>query len=521
MKLTFLGAAGTVTGSCFLIETGTSRVMVDCGMFQGPRLIRERNYQKFQVSPPSVDYLLLTHAHIDHSGLIPKFIKNGFKGKIFATAATVDLCGVMLPDSGFIQEMEVERLNRKNKRAGRPLVEPIYNAEDARASLRSFYKVAYDETINLTPEIKVRFINAGHILGSAILEVWIREGSEQTKLVFSGDLGTPGKPYIEDPAVVAGADYLFMESTYGARLHEDSDNKLDLLHKIIWETHHKGGNLVIPAFAVERTQDLLYDINLLVRDGRFPPMDVYIDSPMAIAATEVFKLHQECFDNETRAIMCGTNSPFEMPNLRYSRTTEESVALNNMKGGALIISASGMCDAGRIKHHLRHNLWRPESTVLFVGYQAPGTKGRQLLDGAEFIRIHGEEVKVRADIREIDGYSSHADQKGLLDWLGTFTSLPQKVFLVHGETQSCTTLAGLIKERFDVETIIPQWLESIELTPGIVFTEDQVLQAHSVVAAKLQRALGDGSVKGDYAAIIKQLNDLNGLIERLSSKEAG
>jgi metallo-beta-lactamase family protein len=219
--------------------------------------------------------------------------------------------------------------------------------------------------------------------------------------------------------------------------------------------------------------------------------------------------------------MCGKDSPFEMPNLRYSRTTEESMDLNNIKGGAVIISASGMCDAGRIKHHLRHNLWRTESTVLFVGYQAPGTKGRQLLDGAEFIRIHGEEVKVRADIRDIDGYSSHADQKGLLDWLGTFTSLPKKVFLVHGEAQSCATLAGLIKERFGVEVVIPQWLDSIELTPGIVFTEDQVLQAHSVVAAKLQRALEDGSAKGDYAAIIKQLNDLNGLIERLSSKAAG
>jgi metallo-beta-lactamase family protein len=521
MKLTFLGAAGTVTGSSFLIETGSARVMVDCGMFQGPRLIRERNYQKFQVSPATVDYLLLTHAHIDHSGLIPKFVKNGFKGKIFATGATVDLCGVMLPDSGFIQEMEVERLNRKNRRAGRPLLEPIYNVEDARAALRSFYKVSYNETINLTPEIKVRFINAGHILGSAVLEVWIREGSEQTKLVFSGDLGSPGKPYIEDPSVVDGADYLVLESTYGARLHEDSSNKLDLFHQVIWDTYRKGGNLIIPAFAVERTQDLLYDISLLQRDGRFPPMDVYIDSPMAIAATEVFKLHQECFDNETKAIMCGANSPFEMPNLKYSRTTEESVALNGIKGGALIISASGMCDAGRIKHHLRHNLWRPESTILFVGYQAPGTKGRQLLEGAEFVRIHGEEVKVRADIKEIDGYSSHADQKGLLDWVGAFPSLPKKIFLVHGEPQSCATLAGLIKEKFAVETAIPQWLESFEVTPGIVFTEEQVKQAHAAVAAKLQQLLEDGSVKGDYAAIIKQLNDLNGLMERLSSKEAG
>ncbi|MHB8158281.1 MAG: MBL fold metallo-hydrolase RNA specificity domain-containing protein [Desulfocucumaceae bacterium] len=521
MKLSFLGAAGTVTGSCFLIETGLTKVMVDCGMFQGPRIIRERNYQKFAVDPGSVDFLLLTHAHIDHSGVIPKFIKGGFKGNIYTTSATVDLCSVMLPDSGFIQEMETERINRKNKRAGRPQIEPLYTAEDAIASLRKFQKVTYGEMLNLTPEIKVRFINAGHILGSAILEIWVREGTEQTKLVFSGDLGVDGKPYIEDPSIVAEADYVIMESTYGSRLHEDSDNKLELLHDVIWETYRKGGNLIIPAFAVERTQDLLYDLNLLLTAGRFPPMDVYIDSPMAIAATEVFKQHQECFDNETKAIVCGPNNPFEMPNLKYSRTTEESVALNALQGGAVILSASGMCDAGRIKHHLKHNLWRKESTVLFVGYQAPGTKGRLLLEGAEFITIFGEEIKVRADIREIDGYSSHADQKGLLEWLGHFTPKPKKVILVHGEPGACSTLSALIKEKLQLETVIPQWLDTIEITPGIVFTQNQVLQAHTAVAAKLQSLIEGAAAQGDYSVIMKQLNDLNGLIEKLSKKEAG
>lgn len=520
MKLRFLGAAGTVTGSCFLIETGFSRVMVDCGMFQGSRAVRERNYQKFAVDPGSVDFLLLTHAHIDHSGLIPKFIKQGYKGRVFATPATVDLCGVMLPDSGYIQEMEVERLNRKNLRTGRPLLEPIYNAEEARESLRRFQRVSYGETLNLTPEINVRFIDAGHILGSAILEIWVREGTEQTKLVFTGDLGTNGKPFVEDPANVAEADYLVMESTYGSRLHNDANNRLELFFDIVWETYKKGGNLIIPAFAVERTQDLLYDISLLVKEGRFPSMDVYIDSPMAIAATEIFKMHQDCFDDEARMAMRRNENPFDMPNLKYSRTTEESVALNNLKKGAVILSASGMCDAGRIKHHLRHNLWRSESTILFVGYQAPGTKGSRLLEGAQFIRIHGEDVKVKADIRKIDGYSSHADQKNLLDWLSRFSSLPGKIFLVHGEPNAANTLAGLIRERYGVEAVIPQWLDAFDVTPGIVFTQEQVIQTHASVAAKLQRLLEESQAQGNYAAIVRQLNDLNGLLEKLSKKDA-
>ncbi len=366
----------------------------------------------------------------------------------------------------------------------------------------------------------MRFIDAGHILGSAMLEIWVREGTEQTKLVFTGDLGTNGKPFVEDPASVAEADYLVMESTYGSRLHNNAGNRLELFFDIVWKTYNKGGNLIIPAFAVERTQDLLYDISLLVREGRFPPMDVYIDSPMAIAATEIFKLHQDYFDDEARMAMSRNENPFDMPNLKYARTTEESVALNNMKKGAVILSASGMCDAGRIKHHLRHNLWRPESTILFVGYQAPGTKGSRLLEGAQFIRIHGEDVKVRADIRKIDGYSSHADQNDLLDWLGRFFSLPKKVFLVHGEPGAAGTLAGLISERYGVETVIPQWLDAFDITPGIIFTQEQVIQTHASVAAKLQRLLEESQAEGNYAAIVRQLNDLNGLLEKLSKKEA-
>ncbi|MFZ5596365.1 MAG: MBL fold metallo-hydrolase RNA specificity domain-containing protein [Bacillota bacterium] len=519
MRIKFLGAAGTVTGSCHLIEAGSTRVLVDCGMFQGSRVYRERNYQRFSVDPSTVDCILLTHAHIDHSGLIPKIIRNGFRGKVYATSATTDLCSVMLPDSGYIQEMEVERLNRRNRRSGKPLLSPIYTADDAINSLRFFEKVNYNDMLDLTPEIKARFISAGHILGSAMLEIWVRGGAGQTKFVFTGDLGGRNNHFVGNPAVVTEADYLIMESTYGSRLHGDNASKRkEILYDVLWETYHKGGNLIIPAFAVERTQDLLYDINLLFREGRFPHMDIYIDSPMAIAATEVFKNHQSIFDSEARSMMGGDFNPFDMPMLKYSRTTEESVALNDISG-AVIISASGMCDAGRIKHHLRHNLWRPESTVLFVGFQAQGTKGRQILDGAKFVRIYGEEIKVQADIREIDGYSSHADQGELLEWLGNFHEMPGNIFLVHGEQESASTLAGLIKERYGAEPVIPQWLDSYEITPGINFTEEQLLQANAAVSAKLQQLLETGIGQDNYNDIMKRLNELNGLIERLSKKE--
>lgn len=515
MKLTFLGAAHTVTGSSFLIETNSTKVMVDCGLFQGPRYIRERNYKSFPVSPDTVDFLLLTHAHIDHSGAIPKFIKHGYKGEILTTQATIDLCEVMLPDSGYIQQTEVERLNRKNQRMGRPLINPIYTAEDAFNSLKRFRGAKYDEIIELTPEIKVRFNDAGHILGSSILEIWVTEGTEQTKLVFSGDLGAVDKPFVKDPSRIAEADYVILESTYGSRLHQNDENRLEHLHDIIWEAYRKGGNLIIPAFAVERTQDMLYEINLLVRENRFPPMDVYIDSPMAIAATEIFKQNLEYFDETLKDFVKKGHGPLSMPNLKYSRTTEESVALNNIKKSTLIISASGMCDAGRIKHHLRHNLWRRDSTILFVGYQAPGTKGAQLLEGAEFLRIHGEEIKVNADIRRIDGYSAHADQKGLLEWVGAFTKKPKKIFLVHGELEAAKTLAGLISEKYSIETVVPEWLSEHEITPGIVFTQEQVIHAQKLINEKLHHIIGKDRDQGKIASIMRQLDNLKTLLDSM------
>lgn len=513
MKLSFLGAAQTVTGSCHLLEVGGTRIMIDCGMFQGPRAIRERNYHNFPVEPDSVDFLLLTHAHIDHSGLIPKFFKQGFRGRVLATPATVDLCEVMLPDSGHIQEMEVERKNRKARRAGRQTVEPIYTAEDARRCVQKFQRVSYDENIQINSRISARFLDAGHILGSSMVELTVQENGVKTKLVFTGDLGGTGKPYVNDPAVITGADYVIMECTYGNRFHRDKHNRVSKLKEVIEETYHKGGNLIIPAFAVERTQDLLYDINALYIAGKIPPMDVYIDSPMAVAATEVFKRHPECFDTETKKLVAGGKDPLTMPLLRFSRTTEESMALNKIKGGAIILSASGMCDAGRIKHHLKHNLWRPECTVLFVGYQAPGTKGQRLLDGVSSIRIHGEEVAVKADIRNIDGYSSHADQKALLEWLGRFESKPEKVFLVHGSPGALAEMEKQISLQTGYAAYAPAWQESVVIIPETEVGEAEIMESYAKMSSKLQKffhVTPDGNLR---KRVLERLKDLEALVD--------
>ncbi|AEG14760.1 RNA-metabolising metallo-beta-lactamase [Desulfofundulus kuznetsovii DSM 6115] len=518
MRVRFLGAAQTVTGSCFLLEVGANRLMVDCGMFQGPRTLRERNYRPFPVSPLSVDYVLLTHAHIDHSGLIPKLVKHGFRGKVLATPATIDLCAVMLPDSGHIQEMEVERLNRKAARAGRPLIEPIYNVEDAHRAMNFFQPVDYGQTVNLTKEISVRFLEAGHILGSAMVELTVREGRQETKLLFTGDLGKKNKPFLKDPSFIDHADYVFIESTYGDRLHPDQGDHVNLLHDIIWETYRKGGNLIIPAFAVERTQDLLYDLNLLIVNNRFPPMKVYIDSPMAVAATEVFKKYTPYFDQETRELIAQGKDPLNMTALEFTRTTEESMALNKIKSGAIIIAASGMCEAGRIKHHLRHNLWRPECTVLFVGYQAPGTKGRKIKDGAKYVRIHGEEVAVRATIKSIDSFSAHADKEELLEWLGHLQKPPTRVFLVHGEPSSMNVLAQDIARRYGYSVHVPVLEEEVQLTPALPLGEEELRRAYDAVASRLQDVLASGLGRGHYQEIMEQLDHLNALLASIQKQ---
>jgi len=486
MKIQYCGAAGTVTGSCYLISTAKTKFLLDCGMFQGSQELKERNYGSFLFLPGEIDFVLLSHAHVDHCGLLPKLYKLGFKGLVHTSKATKELCSVVLPDSGHIQEMEVERKNRKLARKGEPLLNPIYTADEARSSLNYFADHNYSEQFEPAPGIKVRFLDAGHILGSAIIEIITEDDGRSTKIIFSGDLGNINQPIIENPTIIDEADVLIMESTYGNRYHLETENKNEILARIINKTHKKGGNLVIPSFAVERTQDLLYDLKLLLGQGKIPPLDIYIDSPMAVEATKVFINNPEYFDRETKALLRGNgaSSIFEGPKVNFVLSAEESMALNKIKSGAIIISASGMADAGRIKHHLKHNLWRKESTVLFVGYQAEGTLGRKILDGEKKVRIHGEEVAVKADIEVIDGYSAHADQKGLVDWLGSFKKKPGIVFLVHGEEDALTTLQRVISSQYGLKVEIPRYGQLYDLASGLTEAVQIEHAAPQAAAAK-------------------------------------
>lgn len=464
MKVTFLGAAQTVTGSCYLIETEKKRFIVDCGMFQGKE--EKLNEMPFKFDVESIDFVLLTHAHIDHSGRIPKLIKEGYKGPIYCTKATYDLCSILLPDSGHIQEMEVEWLNRKRVRAGKEPVEALYTAEEAQQSLNNFKYFFYDDKANIDDDISVRFRDAGHILGSAVIEIWIDEKDSSTKLVFSGDLGQKNQPILRDLEVIEDADYLFVESTYGSRKHEAHENRVEKLLSTIDKTVKRGGNVVIPSFAVGRTQELLYHINNLKEDKEhqyLKGVKVFIDSPLAISATKIFQDNPQCYDEETLDLLKSGDNPFEFEDLYYTRATEESMQINEIKSGAVIISASGMCNAGRIKHHLKYNLWRPECTVLFVGYQAEGTLGRIIKDGVKKVKILGEEIGVLAEIDYIDGFSGHADVDGLMEWLEGFSSKPRKIFVVHGEADSSASFAKLVNERLGIETVIPVLGQTVEI----------------------------------------------------------
>jgi len=477
MKISFLGSAKTVTGSCFYIETDSCSFIVDCGLFQGGSTIEAYNQEEFPFNPADLDYIVLTHAHIDHSGRIPKLFKDGFNGRIFATKATMELCEIMLPDSGHIQEFENEWINRKRSRAGLPPIEPLYTAQDAINCMKLFSSVRYKEIVELNRNVKLRFNDAGHILGSSIAEIWITEGGEETKLVFSGDLGNKNMPILRDPEIIESADYLFIESTYGNRTHMNVEKKTDKFLEIITSTIKKGGNVIIPSFAVGRTQELIYEINKhqdMYGDKikELLEVPVYIDSPLAVSATKVFRNNPDCFDEEARAYIENGDNPLDFPNLIFTQSAEESKALNDSKKSKIIISASGMCDAGRIKHHLKHNLWRKESSVVFVGYQAEGTLGRRLIDGAKKVRIFGEEITVNARIEMIEGFSGHADRNGLLDWMSGFKIKPKKVFLIHGEASVLVEFANSIKNMFGLETIIPDLGDSYIIDSEGVFEAD-------------------------------------------------
>jgi metallo-beta-lactamase family protein len=459
MRVEFLGGVRTVTGSATLLEKGSLKWLVDCGMFQGNKEYEKRNWNLQPYQARKLSFILLTHAHIDHSGLIPRLVKEGFRGKVICTKATFDLCEVMLQDSGHIQEMEAEWQNRKGKRAGKGGSIPLYTMEDAEKSLRYFQTIHYGEIIQLADGVKVRFQDAGHILGSAIIEIWVDEAGDQKKIIFSGDLGNSDQPIVRDPSIVEEGDVLWLESTYGNRLHKSREETVQELLKIVQEAIVHQAKVVIPAFAVERTQDIIYTLGQFIRRGSIPPIPIYIDSPLAISATEIFKRNSDCFDKETKTLLSGGENPLEIPGILYTRTTEESKAINEDPRPGIIISASGMCDAGRIKHHLKHHLWREESHIVIIGYQAEGTMGRRLVDGANTVRLFGEEIAVKAHIHTLGGFSAHADQRGLLDWISHIHYPQLEVFVNHGEEKISMELGKLINEQFHFKTTVPQWRE--------------------------------------------------------------
>lgn len=446
MKLTFLGAAGEVTGSSFLLEADGLRFLVDCGMFQGGRETDSKNYARFAFDPATLDFVLLTHAHIDHSGLLPRLVAAGFRGPIYATAATCDLLEVMLVDSAHIQEKEVEWRQKANARgAGKP---PLYTVAEVTRTLHQLKPVAYDTALEPHPAVRCLFRDAGHIIGAAIIELWVREGAQTRKIVFSGDIGQPGRPLVRDPTAVTEADVLVVESTYGNRRHKSLDDTLaELEHAITDTLVRKKGNVIIPAFAVGRTQEIIYLLVDLYRQGRLPEMNIYVDSPMATRATEITAKHWALLDQDAATLLQWLKGGRGRPRIHFVQDLLESTNLQRIKHGAVIISASGMCNAGRIKHHLRHNLGRRDSSILIVGFQAAGTLGRRIVDGVKNVRIFGIPIPVRADIYTIGGLSAHADQDALLGWLSHFKRAPQRTFVVHGEPETAGIFATAIHDK--------------------------------------------------------------------------
>lgn len=481
MKITFLGATRTVTGSNYLVEAAGKKFLVDCGMWQGNSELEMQNAEDFEFNPQEIDFMLLTHAHIDHSGRIPKLYKEGYRSPIYAHKATCDLCTLMLPDSGHIQEMEIEWKNKKRKRKGEKELPPLYTAEEALRSMEIFEPVQYDEIIEVTPDIHFRLNDAGHMLGSSIIELWVKENGEETKTVFTGDLGNNDLPLLDSPTMIDSTDYLIMESTYGSRKHLRNDEKAEMFLNIVSETLDNGGTVVIPSFAVGRTQEILYEINKLkeVKDDdefrrkykTLMKASVYVDSPLAISATEVFRENTNLFEPEViEAIEKGDN-PLEFPGLKFTRTADESKALNESTESNIIISASGMCEVGRIKHHLKHNLWNPKSTILFVGYQAPGTLGYNIVNGEKKVKIFGEEIAVNARIEYIEGYSGHADQDGLMNFVCSFrTKKPKNIFLVHGEPEAQDVLKEKIESEIGIPVLIPEFGETYDIKEQVEMT---------------------------------------------------
>ncbi len=512
MKIQFIGAAQEVTGSCTLLEINDRYYLVDCGMEQGIDVFQN---VALPIPASQVDAVFLTHAHIDHSGMLPRLYKEGFRGIIYATEATAKLADIMLKDSAHIQMSEVEWKNRKAERSGEENFAPTYTLEDALGAIKLFRGVKYNERITVSAGVDIRFTDIGHLLGSAAIEIWLKEGDAEKKIVFSGDVGNTDQPIIKDPSPVAEADYLVLESTYGSRNHERHTDTIEVLAVLIENTLSRGGNVVIPSFAIGRTQELLYAIReikqrKLVKNTDFP---VYVDSPLAIEATEIFsKCDPSCFDEETLKLINDGIDPIRFEGLRLSVTVEESKRINETPEPKVILSASGMCEAGRIRHHLKHNLWRPQNLILFVGYQAEGTLGRKLIEGVQNVHLFGEDIAVRAQIKSLKGTSGHADQEGLISWLESFEKKPRTVFLNHGNEESIAVLSDELKERgYAVET--PYSGTEYDLVKGIMiaYTEKKRVTAADVAKARSRK-------NNIYRDLVSQAEALLALAKRCESR---
>jgi metallo-beta-lactamase family protein len=465
IKLTFLGGAHSVTGSRYLVETNGSRILVDCGLFQ-ERELRERDWEPFAVPPKSIDAILLTHPHLDHSGYIPKLAKDGFRGRIYCTMASKEITEVLLLDSASLLMEDAEIKKKRHQREGRKGPYPevaLYDIDDAEDCFPLFKKVTYGKTISIAHGIEATFFEAGHTLGSASICLRIQQGNNQRTILFSGDLGRQGKPIIMDPTMFTQADYVVIESTYGDRILDLPNNMLPLLAENINWTVKEGGNIIIPSFALERSQEVLYYLNQLLLSNTIPHLMVFVDSPMAASITDIFRRHEELMDSETISLIKNGNSPFAFPGLQMVRTTEQSKAINHIKGSVIVIAGSGMCTGGRIKHHLVANISRSDSCILFVGYQASGTLGREIVDGAKEVRIFGQYFPVNARITYLTGFSGHSDQKELLAWLTYMRKTPTHVFVTHGESAVTDSFAALIKERTGWPVTAPNYREEVTL----------------------------------------------------------
>lgn len=465
ITLSFLGAAQNVTGSCYLLQANDAKVLIDCGLYQ-ERQLRERNWNPFAVPASSINAVLLTHAHLDHSGLLPKLVQEGFRGKIYCTTATAEIAQIVLQDCGHLQEEDAEFKRKRHEREGRkgPYPElPLYTIEDAKACIPLFCPAEYRQPTYIANGIEASFYDAGHILGSSMIKVRLRQNGQERVILFSGDLGSWDKPILRDPTVLEQADYVVVESTYGDRLHEQADDVSEALADVVNSVHQAGGNVVIPSFAVERAQEVLYHLNKALLEDEVPHLLVFLDSPMATNVTKIFKHHPELFDREMTQFVNQKESPFSFPGLTLVNSVEESKAINHIKGTSIIIAGSGMCTGGRVKHHLVNNISRPESTILFVGYQAAGTLGRRILDGDKEVRILGQIYPVRAKVARVNGFSSHADRDELAKWLAGLKQPPKNVFVVHGEAETTQHFADYLRTKTGWQISVPGYQDEIAL----------------------------------------------------------